>query len=83
MGIPHKYLPNRNITDYSHWPVRFPSIKLPLSQNPRGNFFYTLEKNYAPCRLEARFARNKYKDAAAEIGRNPMSKHQIQPEYGE
>ena len=22
-------------------------------------------------------------DAAAEIGRNPVSKHQIQPEYGE
>ena len=26
---------------------------------------------------------NKYMDAAAEIGRNPASKHQIQPEYGE
>ena len=24
-----------------------------------------------------------YLDAAAEIGRNPVSKHQIQPEYGE
>ena len=23
------------------------------------------------------------KDAAAELGRNPVSKHQIQPEYGE
>ena len=27
-------------------------------------------------------ARNKYMDAAAELGRNPLSKHQIQPEYG-
>ena len=26
---------------------------------------------------------NKYMDAAAEIGRNPVSKHQIQPGYGE
>ena len=25
----------------------------------------------------------KYVDAAAEIGRNPGNKHQIQPEYGE
>ena len=25
----------------------------------------------------------KYMDAAAELGRNPVSKHQIQPEYGE
>ena len=24
-----------------------------------------------------------YMDAAAELGRNPVSKHQIQPEYGE
>ena len=23
------------------------------------------------------------KDAAAELGRNPVSKHQIQPEYGD
>ena len=26
---------------------------------------------------------NKYMDAAAEIGRNPVSKHQVQPEYGD
>ena len=26
---------------------------------------------------------NKYMDAAAEIGRNPVSKHQIQHEYGD
>ena len=26
---------------------------------------------------------NKCMDAAAEIGRNPVSKHQIQPEYGD
>ena len=26
---------------------------------------------------------NKYMDAAAEIGRNPVSKHEIQPEYGD
>ena len=26
---------------------------------------------------------NKYMDAAAELGRNLVSKHQIQPEYGE
>ena len=26
---------------------------------------------------------NKYKDAAAEFGRNPKSKHQLQPEYGD
>ena len=25
---------------------------------------------------------NKYMDTAAEIGRNPVSKHKIQPEYG-
>ena len=25
---------------------------------------------------------NKYMDAAAELGRNPVRKHQIQPEYG-
>ena len=25
----------------------------------------------------------KKKDAAAELGRNPVSKHQIQPEYGD
>ena len=25
---------------------------------------------------------NRYMDAAAELGRNPVSKHQIQPEYG-
>ena len=24
-----------------------------------------------------------YTDAAAELGRNPVSKHQIQPEYGD
>ena len=26
---------------------------------------------------------NKEMDAAAEIGRNPVSKHQVQPEYGD
>ena len=26
---------------------------------------------------------NKYMDAAAELGRNPVSKHQIQPGYGD
>ena len=26
---------------------------------------------------------NEYMDAAAELGRNPLSKHQIQPEYGD
>ena len=26
---------------------------------------------------------NKYMDAAAELGGNPVSKHQIQPEYGD
>ena len=26
---------------------------------------------------------HKYMDAAAEIGRNPVSKHQLQPECGE
>ena len=26
---------------------------------------------------------NKYMDATAELGRNPMSKHQIRPEYGD
>ena len=26
---------------------------------------------------------NKYMDAAAELGRNPVSKHWIQPEYGD
>ena len=26
---------------------------------------------------------NKQMDAAAEIGRDPVSKHQIQPEYGD
>ena len=26
---------------------------------------------------------NKYMDAAAELGRNPKSKHQIQPGYGD
>ena len=26
---------------------------------------------------------NKYMDAAAEVGRNTVSKHQIQPEYGD
>ena len=26
---------------------------------------------------------NKYMDAAAEFGRNPVNKHQIQPEYGD
>ena len=26
---------------------------------------------------------NKYMDAAAELGRDPVSKHQIQPEYGD
>ena len=26
---------------------------------------------------------NKYMDAAAELGRNPVRKHQIQPEYGD
>ena len=26
---------------------------------------------------------NKYMDAAAELGRNLVSKHQIQPEYGD
>ena len=26
---------------------------------------------------------NKYMDAAAELGRNPVSKHQIQLEYGD
>ena len=26
---------------------------------------------------------NKYMDAAAELGRNSVSKHQIQPEYGD
>ena len=25
---------------------------------------------------------NKYMDAVAELGRNPVIKHQIQPEYG-
>ena len=28
-------------------------------------------------------ALNKYMDAAAELGRNSVSKHQIQPEYGD
>ena len=26
---------------------------------------------------------NEYMDPVAEIGRNPVSKHQIQPEYGD
>ena len=26
---------------------------------------------------------NKYMDAVAELGRNPVSKHHIQPEYGD
>ena len=26
---------------------------------------------------------NKLMDAAAELGRNPVSKHQMQPEYGD
>ena len=26
---------------------------------------------------------NKEMDAAAELGRNPVSKHQVQPEYGD
>ena len=26
---------------------------------------------------------NKQMDAAAELGKNPVSKHQIQPEYGD
>ena len=26
---------------------------------------------------------NQYMDAAAELGRNPVNKHQIQPEYGD
>ena len=26
---------------------------------------------------------NKYMDAAAELGRNPVSKHHIQPDYGD
>ena len=26
---------------------------------------------------------NKYTDVATELGRNPVSKHQIQPEYGD
>ena len=26
---------------------------------------------------------NTYMDAAAELGRNPVSKHEIQPEYGD
>ena len=26
---------------------------------------------------------NKCMDAAAELGRNPVSKHQVQPEYGD
>ena len=26
---------------------------------------------------------NEYMNAAAELGRNPVSKHQIQPEYGD
>ena len=26
---------------------------------------------------------NKYMDATAELGRNPVSKHQIQPDYGD
>ena len=26
---------------------------------------------------------NKYMDAAAELGRNPVSKHQVQPQYGD
>ena len=26
---------------------------------------------------------NKYMNAAAKIGRNPVSKHRIQPEYGD
>ena len=26
---------------------------------------------------------NKYMDAAAELGRNPVGQHQIQPEYGD
>ena len=26
---------------------------------------------------------NKYMDTAAELGRNPVSEHQIQPEYGD
>ena len=26
---------------------------------------------------------NKYMDATVELGRNPVSKHQIEPEYGD
>ena len=26
---------------------------------------------------------NKYMDAAAKLGRNPVSKYQVQPEYGD
>ena len=33
--------------------------------------------------LNKSYSGTRYMDAAAELGRNPVSKHQIQPEYGD
>ena len=54
-----------------------------ISRYPSGsNFFIDPRKKYAPCRLEAGFACNKW-TPSRNSGRNPVSKQQIQPEYGD
>ena len=61
----HKFLPNRNVADYSHWPMSF------LSRYPSGNIFLIHpRKNDAPRRLEARFARNKLNSTQTFINYN-------------
>ena len=62
MNFPYKYLPNENITHSCHWPIRplYPLANECHVEVPeREHFFIHPRKHDAPCRLGARFARNK------------------------
>ena len=55
MRFPVNCLPNGNITDCSHWPMRFPHQVFPYSQPEREHCFYTPEKTLCPLQIRSSF----------------------------
>ena len=55
MRFPVKCLPNGNITDCSHWPMRFPHQVFPYSQPEREHCFYTPEKKLCLLQIRSSF----------------------------
>ena len=54
-----------------------------ISMRPRSLIRSPVRLSFAPPHLFTQDTARFHMDAAAELGRNPVSKHQIQPEYGD